>query len=144
MPWKFKKLTFNFDSWEEEIHFFSSIFYKDIEYNHVPDIVAEFHVEVAIEDGSVYFCLCLTLLGCQRRGILEDVEGRLAEYPSFSIISRYHSHADTQIAVTTEDVYGTTESRSLRSGDVVADQQCERRRQEEEPRAWPHLWTRTA
>lgn len=106
----------------------------------MPDIVAEFHVEVAIEDGGIYFCLRLTLLGRQRRGILEDVEGRFAEYPGFSVVARYHSHADTQVAVTAEHVHGTAEPRSLRPGDVMTDQQRERRRQEEEPRARPHLW----
>lgn len=90
----------------------------------MPYIVAEFHVEVAVEDGVIYFCL--TLLGRHRRGILEDIESGLAEYPSFSIVARYHSHTDTQVAVTTENVYGTAEPRSLRPGNVVADQQRER------------------
>jgi len=98
----------------------------------VPDIVAELHVEVTVENGGIYFCL--TLLRRQRRGILEDIEGGLAEYPSFRIVTWYHSHADTQIAVTTENIYGTAEPRSLRPGDVVADQERERRRQEEKPR----------
>lgn len=71
----------------------------------MPYIVAEFHVEVAVEDGGIYFCL--TLLGRQRHGIREDIESRLAEYPSFSIVARYHSHADTQVTVTAENVYGT-------------------------------------
>lgn len=103
----------------------------------MPNIVAELHVEVAVENGGIYFRLML--LGRQRRDILEDIEDGLTKYPSFSIITWYHSHADTQIAVAAENIYGTAEPRSLRPGDVVADQERKRWRQEEKPRVWPHL-----
>ena len=88
--------------------------------NHIPDIVAKFHVKVAVEDTSTF--ACLALLGRQRRGILEDVEGGLTEYPGLRIVSRHYSHTDAQVTVTAEDVHGAAESRTLRPGDVDADQ----------------------
>lgn len=90
----------------------------------MPNIVAELHVEVAVENGGIYFCLML--LGRQWRDILEDIKSRLAKYPRFRIVTWYHSHADTQITVTAENIYGTAEPRSLRPGDMASDQERER------------------
>lgn len=86
----------------------------------MPDIIAKFHVEVAVEDGGAAFAP-LTLLRWQWRRILEDVEGGLAEYPGLRIVARHHSHADAQVAVTAEDVHGAAESRTLRPDTAGAD-----------------------
>lgn len=103
---------------------------------HVPDIVAKLHMEVAYEDGGAGLAL-RTLFQRHRRGVLEDVERGLAEHPGLRVIARHHSHADAQVAVATEHVHGTTESRSLRSAGAYlsADQQNEHQCQEEESRA---------
>jgi len=88
--------------------------------NHIPDIVAKFHMKVAIEDTNTF--ACLALLKRQRRGILKDVEGGFTEYPGLRIVTRHYSHTDAQVTVTAEDVHGAAESRTLRPGDVDADQ----------------------
>lgn len=100
--------------------------------SHVPDVVAKLHVEVAVEDGLAL----LALFQRHRRGILENVERRLAKHPCLRVVARHHSHADAQVAVPAEHVDSTAESRSLRSAvaDLSADQQNERQRQEEESR----------
>jgi hypothetical protein len=91
----------------------------------VPDIVAKLHVEVAVKDGSASFAV-LMLFGRHWGGILENVEGRLAEYPRLRIVTRHHSHTDTQVTVAAEDVHGAAEPWSLRLGDANTDQQRER------------------
>lgn len=106
--------------------------------SHVPDIIAELHVKVALEDGSAGLAL-LALLRGRRRGVLEDVEGGLAKYPGLRVVTWHYSHADAQVAVAAEDVYGTAEPRPLRPGDAAADQQHEHPCQEKNPRAWPHI-----
>lgn len=99
----------------------------------VPDIVAELHVEVTVEDGGAGLAL-LPLLR-RRHAVPEDVEGGLAEYPGLRVVTWHHPHADAQVAVAAEDVDGAAEPRPLRPGDAAADHQRERPRQEEEPRA---------
>jgi len=106
--------------------------------SHVPDIVTELHVEVSFEDGGAGLAL-LTLLRRHRCGILEDVEGRLAKYPGLCVVTWHYPHADAQVTVAAEDIDSAAEPRSLRPGDAAADQQRERPRQEEKPRAWPHF-----